>query len=70
MGRVGALTIPLARKVDGKKYLWDGEVYDNHELVQKVMADYQKDGFEVQVFPEGDQYLVYSRRVAVTQSAG
>jgi hypothetical protein len=33
------------------------------------MEDYGKDGFEVQMFEEGGQFLVYSRRVATVQAA-
>jgi len=58
------MTIPLARKVNGKKFMWDGVVYDNDESAQQVMEDYAKDGFEVEKFVEDGQFLVYSRRVA------
>ena len=58
------MTIPLARKVNGKKFMWDGAVYENEAQAQQVMEDYAKDGFEVQKFVEGDQFLVYSRRLA------
>lgn len=63
------MTIPLARKVDGKKFMWDGGTYDNLEQAQQVMEDYAKDGFEVQMVEKDGQYLVYSRRVATVQSA-
>ena len=33
------------------------------------MEDYAKDGFEVQMFEEDGQYLVYSRRVATVQAS-
>ena len=63
------MTIPLARKVDGKKFMWDGETYDSSEAAQKIMADYANDGFEVQLLEKDGQYLVYSRRVATVQAA-
>jgi hypothetical protein len=63
------MTIPLAKKVDGKKFMWDGGTYDSPEAAQKVMEDYGKDGFEVQLVEEAGQYLVYSRRVATVQAA-
>ncbi len=63
------MTIPLAKKVDGKKFMWDGGTYDSPEAAQKVMEDYAKDGFEVQMVEQGGQYLVYSRRVATVQAA-
>jgi hypothetical protein len=58
------MTIPLARKVNGKKFMWDGVVYDSDDQTQQVMEDYAKDGFEVEKFVEDGQFLVYSRRVA------
>jgi hypothetical protein len=60
------MDIPLARKVNGKKFMWDGVVYDSDESARQVMEDYAKDGFEVEKFVEGGQFLVYSRRVATT----
>ena len=65
------MDIPLARKVNGKKFMWDGIVYESDESVQQVMEGYAKDGFEVEKFAEGGQFLVYSRRVAaVAPTAG
>ena len=58
------MDIPLAKKVNGKKFMWDGVVYDSDESAQQVMEDYAKDGFEVEKFVEEGQFLVYSRRVA------
>lgn len=62
------MTIPLAKKINGKKFMWDGAVYESEAQAQQVMEDYAKDGFEVQKFVEEGQYLVYSRRVAAAQS--
>ena len=58
------MDIPLAKKVNGKKFMWDGVVYDSEASAQQVMEDYAKDGFEVEKFVEGGQFMVYSRRVA------
>jgi hypothetical protein len=62
------MDVPLARKVNGKKFMWDGVVYDSDEQAQQVMEDYIKDGFEVQKFVEDGQFLVYSRRIATAAS--
>jgi len=62
------MTITLARKVDGKKYLWDGLVYESQDQAQQALEAYQQEGFEVQMFAEDNQYLVYSRRVVTVQS--
>ena len=64
------MEIPLARKVNGKKFMWDGIVYDSDESAQQVMEGYAKDGFEVEKFVEGGQFLVYSRRVATADKSG
>ena len=62
--------IPLARKVNGKKFMWDGVVYDSDDQAQQVMEGYAKDGFEVQKFVNEGQFLVYSRRVATVEKSG
>jgi hypothetical protein len=64
------MTIPLARKIDGKKFMWDGATYDSKQQAYEVTVAYQSDGFETQLFEEDGQFLVYSRRVAAQQSAG
>lgn len=61
---------PLARKVNGKKFMWDGVVYDSDESAQQVMEGYANEGFEVEKVVEGDQFLVYSRRVATADKSG
>ena len=62
------MTTPLARKVGGKKFMWDGVVYDSDASAQQVMEGYVKDGFEAEKFVEEGQFLVYSRRVATVAS--
>jgi hypothetical protein len=62
------MDIPLAKQVNGKKFMWDGIVYASDEQAQQVMEDYAKDGFEVEKFVEDGQFLVYNRRVAGAHS--
>ncbi len=62
------MTIPLAKKIDGKKFMWDGGTYESPAAAQQVMEGYAKDGFEVQMVEDDGQYLVYSRRVAAVHS--
>jgi len=64
------MDIPLAKKVNGKKFMWDGVVYDSEASAQQVMEDYAKNGFEVEKFVEDAQFLVYSRRVATADKSG
>ena len=63
------MTIPLARKVEGKKFVWDGITYESEDQARQAVETYEKDGFEVQLFMEDDQSLVYSRRIAEKQTA-
>ena len=63
------MTSLLAKKVDGKKFMWDGGTYDTEDQAQQVMHDYEKDGFETRMFVEDHQFLVYSRRVATVEKS-
>jgi len=63
------MTIPLSRKIDGKKFLWDHVNYESREEAQKAMEAYEQEGFEVELIENENQFLVYSRRVAAEQSA-
>ncbi|MFC2163994.1 hypothetical protein ACFLT2_03220 [Acidobacteriota bacterium] len=53
----------ISKLVDGKKYVWDGEIYESESQAQEVKKKYEDDDFEVQLIQEESQYLVYSRRV-------
>jgi hypothetical protein len=48
---------------DGKKFLWDGRLYDRHEDAVHAADSYKKDNFEVRVVVEAEKSLVYTRRV-------
>ncbi len=60
---------PLSKKIEGKKFVWDGADYATEDLARQTMEAYRKDGFEVQLVAENGHYLVYSRRRAAAQSA-
>jgi len=62
------MTIPLAKKMDGKKFMWDGGTYGREAEAQEVMHGYEQDGFETRMLVVDNQYLVYSRRLAAVQS--
>jgi hypothetical protein len=59
----------LAKKFDGKKYMWDGQTYENEEDARKTAEAYEKDGFSVQVITGSEIYLIYTRRVAAVQKS-
>jgi hypothetical protein len=52
-----------SRIINGKKFMWDGIVYESKEKAQEVMEKYKKDNFEVEFIEEEKQYLLYTRRV-------
>jgi len=51
------------RFFEGKKYMWDGEEYDNEEQASSVEKRYTEKGFEVQMWREDGKVLIYTRRV-------
>lgn len=63
------MDIPLSKKIDGKKFLWDSVNYDSREAAQKAMEAYEQEGFEAELIEIEGQFLVYSRRIATVQSA-
>ncbi len=52
-----------ARFFEGKKYMWDGEEYDNEEQASSVEKQYTEKGFEVQMWREDGKVLIYTRRI-------
>jgi len=52
-----------SRIINGKKFMWDGVVYESKEKAQEVMEKYQNDHFKVELIEEEKQYLLYTRRV-------
>jgi hypothetical protein len=64
------MTTPLARKIGGKKFVWDGALYQTRDDARAAMEAYTGDGFEVHLVMEEDRYLIYSRRVAQVQATG
>ena len=53
----------LSRIFDGKKFMWDGRVYDDVEEMRKFRQRYQNDGFEVREVEEGKKYFLFTRRM-------
>jgi hypothetical protein len=53
----------LAIVTDGKKFMWDGQSYENREEAARLVEAYEKDGFEVRMVEEGGKFLLYARRV-------
>ena len=53
----------LAIVVDGKKFMWDGQLYQSTGDAVGAADLYQKDNFETQVVAEDGRFLVYTRRL-------
>jgi hypothetical protein len=55
---------------DGKKFLWDGQLYETSEEASRVAQSYREENFQIQIVEEGGKFVVYTRRpvkeVAVT----
>jgi hypothetical protein len=54
----------LAMISDGKKFMWDGLLYENREDASRAADSYQNENFQVQIVEEGGKFLVYTRRTA------
>ena len=52
-----------AKKIDGKKFMWDTGHYSAESEAMEKMALYEKDGFETRLVKEENKFLVYTRRV-------
>jgi len=48
--------------IDGKKFLWDGRLFDTQDAASREAEGYKKDNFEVQMVEVSGTYLLYTRR--------
>ena len=53
----------LARLFDGRKFMWDGKVYDNETDSQNQEQHYRALGFEVRSLAEAEKHYLFTRRV-------
>jgi hypothetical protein len=51
------------RFFEGKKFMWDGQEYDDEEKAGSVEKEYAEKGFEVQLCRENGKVFLYTRRV-------
>ena len=49
--------------IDGKKFLWDGRLFETGDEALREADAFEKDNFEVRTVEQGGKYLVYTRRV-------
>ena len=57
------MAVPVAKKIEGKKFMWDGEDYESLADAKQKQAEYEKDDFETRVVEEDGKVHVYTRRV-------
>jgi len=53
----------MARTFDGKKFMWDGRIYESAVEVEEVRQSYQNNGFDVERVDESGQQFLFTRRV-------
>ncbi len=61
------MPVNLARKINGKKFMWDGMVYQSGDQAESTVEEYRKDGFSAEMITEDESFLVYTRRVSSAQ---
>ncbi len=55
--------MPVARIIDGKKFMWDGSEFAEAEEARRIAENYESTGFESQVVEEGGKFYVFTRKV-------
>lgn len=53
----------LAAIFDGKKFMWDGKLYETNEEALRAKEAYRRDNFDTRMVEEDGKFLVYTRRV-------
>ena len=52
-----------AKRMDGRKFMWDKGNYSTEAEAKEKMAKYEKDGFETRLVKEEGKFLVCTRRI-------
>jgi len=52
----------ISMSSDGKKFMWDGVVYDSKQDASRAAQSYQDENFQVHMVEDGGKFLVYTRR--------
>ncbi len=47
---------------EGKKFMWDGRLFETRDEGLREAAAYEKDNFEVRMVEQEGKFLVYTRR--------
>lgn len=54
---------------EGRKFMWDGKMYETRAEAEAAQAAYEQESFETHVMPDDGKFRVYSRRMAAEQAA-
>ena len=60
----------LSKKINGKKYMWDGLEYVTKEEAEKKASEYAEKGFEVKIIEIKEsekKFYIYTRKVATVE---
>ena len=52
----------LTAIIEGKKFMWDGQVFDSRDECLQLAEAYRSDNFEVQLVEQDAKFLLYTRR--------
>ena len=55
--------MPKARFFDSKKFMWDGQEYEDEKKASSVEKEYAEKGFEVRSLRENGKVFLYTRRI-------
>lgn len=53
----------ISRKIDGKKFMWDGSERADAAEAARAAETYASTGFESQMVEEGGKFYVFTRKV-------
>lgn len=53
----------LSRKINGKKFMWDGNEYGSEMEAKTTSEKYSRDGFETEIVEENGKFYLFTRRV-------
>ena len=52
----------LSKVINGKKFMWDGIIYESEKDAQDAKKTYEAEDFEVELILVDDQSCLYTRR--------
>ena len=55
--------MPVARVIDGKKFMWDGAERDDEKDAEATLRQYESAGFEARLVREGGKIRLFTRKV-------